>query len=78
MGERRRPRTILRIEQLVDRIVPATWPVPSSHEMLFGFGDWTAANEYKYHEGIDILADGLGGQNVVAARRGVVTGSSPT
>ncbi len=53
------------------------WPViepagDANHWMLQGFGDGSPVSPYKFHEGIDIMADGQGGQKVVAARPGVV------
>jgi SdrD B-like domain/Peptidase family M23 len=62
----------LRLEPLEDRLTPVTWPVPVSHEMLGGFGDGIPASTFKFHEGIDVGADGNGGQDVVAIRGGTV------
>lgn len=60
-------------ERLEDRIVLAiTWPVPGTHEMQNGFAGGTPNNAFKFHEGIDIRADGTGGQEVVVARKGKV------
>src|SRR5437879_2033778 len=67
-----RPRRYFRplIETLEHRIALATWPVPDSHEMGLGFGAGVAP--VYFHDGIDILADGDGGQRVIAARGGTV------
>ena len=62
-----------RFETLEDRnLLAVTWPVPASHEMSFGFGAGSPDSLFDFHEGIDILADGQGGQPVVAARGGTV------
>ena len=54
-----------------------TWPLPASHDMGFSFGGGSPASFYDFHEGIDIRADGHGGQSVVAARSGVVYWNNP-
>lgn len=55
------------------------WPVKTdnNHQMLNGFGDGTPNNIYKFHEGIDILASGKGGEDIVAARGGKVLWNNP-
>jgi murein DD-endopeptidase MepM/ murein hydrolase activator NlpD len=65
------------VERLEDRLLLTTWPVPASHEMLTSFGAGAPGNLYGFHEGIDILADGQGGQAVVAARAGTVLWVNP-
>ncbi|MFL5341488.1 MAG: M23 family metallopeptidase [Gemmataceae bacterium] len=63
----------------------AVWPIKydpnapagQDHKMLTGFGDASPNNAYKFHEGIDILASGQGGEDVVAARPGKVTEVNP-
>lgn len=53
--------------------VAAKWPlVNGSHEMRTGFGDAATGNFWKFHEGIDVLANGHGGQDVRVFRGGVV------
>lgn len=63
----------------------AIWPVrakpgaPSGQEywMANGFGDGSPNSAFKFHEGIDILASGNGGEVVVATRAGKVIYSDP-
>jgi SdrD B-like domain/Peptidase family M23 len=68
---------ILRVESMEDRLTPVTWPLPDSHEMMTGFGDGSPPSTFKFHEGIDIWADGQGGQKVVAARKGKIVFIDP-
>lgn len=50
-----------------------TWPIKNgSHQMLQGFGDGSVNSVYRFHEGIDILASGKGGEDVVAVRKGTI------
>jgi hypothetical protein len=49
------------------------WPLTAgSHQMLQGFGDGSPQSTYKFHEGIDILASGNGGEDVQVSRAGKV------
>src|SRR5262245_26248837 len=63
---------VLRLDTFEPREVPATWPVPDSHEMGFSFGTGSLVSTFRFHEGLDIMADGKGGQKVVAVRDGTV------
>jgi hypothetical protein len=57
------------------RLDPPTgiWPLTAgSHQMLQGFGDGSPQSTYKFHEGIDILASGNGGEDVQVSRAGKV------
>jgi murein DD-endopeptidase MepM/ murein hydrolase activator NlpD len=68
----------LSFEWFEDRLMlAATWPVPASHEMSFGFAAGSPGSWYDFHEGIDILASGSGGEAVVAARGGMVWWNNP-
>ena len=53
------------------------WPVRNAndtpnHQMLQGFADGSPNSSLKFHEGIDILASGNGGETVVVARTGEI------
>ena len=53
--------------------LPIFWPLKNgSHQMLNGYADGTPNNTYQFHEGIDVMDDGKGGQEVVAMRSGKV------
>ncbi len=56
-----------------------TWPVQcasgdtcDTHNMLTGFGDGAPGNAFHFHEGIDILGSGNGGDKVIALRTGIL------
>lgn len=54
------------------------WPLQNgSHEMLQGHGDGSPLSNYRFHEGIDLLGSGNGGEIVVAARSGIVEYNDP-
>ncbi len=49
------------------------WPLQNgNHEMMNSWQDATIFNIWRFHEGIDIQADGNGGQVVLATRGGII------
>jgi hypothetical protein len=55
-----------------------TWPLKNgNHQMLQIHGDGSPASVYKFHQGIDILGSGEGGEEVVAARAGELLARGP-
>ncbi len=68
----------LEARELLD--ADAIWPIKpiaDDHQMLTGFGDGSPNSLASFHEGIDILVDGQGGQFVRAARAGRLFWNNP-
>lgn len=58
----------------------AIWPiepVANDHQLLQNFGDADPRNYWRFHNGIDILVTGFGGQTVRAARAGRLVVNNP-
>ena len=61
----------------VNSSIAITWTLSNgNHEMMHGFQDGTPRNNWGFHEGIDVQADGQGGQEVVAVRGGIINYSA--
>ncbi len=66
--------TVSQPSDYVDLFYDIRWPVEETpnNSMLSSYQCATMSNSWGFHEGIDMLCDGNGGQNVYAARSGIV------